>query len=656
MTRHYFRLLLMQSLMAGAAAVTAWAPAASAAAPSRVERGALILEDVPVAPPALEETLNGYLSARDATPLGWSPQGALLITTRFGDVAQLHVVETAAGERRQITFLHEPLTTAAFTPDPGRSAYFFLRDTGGDGRTQLYYQRLGQPSAKLLTDGKSVNEAPIWSNSGREIAFSTTARNGVSHDIDVVDPETGTLPHLVLAGDDALWVPLDWSPDDGKLLVLKTLSIGDGHLYVVDSASGQKREIDPSSNKGGILDARFSRDGQGVYLIENRDADFAELRYVSLFTPERTLISDHGHGDVDELALSRDGHYLAYVTNEGGADKLNVRNLRDRVDLVVPHLPAPGLIGHLHFDAQGRRLAFAYETANHPRDAYVLDIASAHVAQWTLSEPGSVDVAKFVTPRLTQYPTFDRQDGVTRQLPVYVFEPAGGSPHPTLIVFHGGPQAQFRPGFDPWIQYLVNELGVAVVAPNIRGSSGYGKTYLALDDGTQRDDVIKDLGSLIVWVDSQSDFDARHLVVAGAGYGGYLALTALANYGDRLSGGVDLGGMSDLISFLTTTAPYGQGLLRAEYGDERDTDMRAFLRRISPLTNADRISRPLLVVQGKNDPTVSLSESDQMVNRLRSHGGQVWFLEATDEGPDFFKQENRLAYYEAFAMFLKSLH
>jgi dipeptidyl aminopeptidase/acylaminoacyl peptidase len=318
-------------------------------------------------------------------------------------------------------------------------------------------------------------------------------------------------------------------------------------------------------------------------------------------------------------------------------------------------------LGHLTFDAQGKHLAFGYETANHPRDAYVLDIEPAHLSQWTSSEPGSVDITQFVTPRLAQFPTFDRQDGVSRQLPVYVYQPlrhgpGSASPHPTLILLHGGPAGQFRPGFDPWIQYLVNELGYAVVAPNIRGSSGYGKAYLALDQGTQRDDVVKDLGALIVWIDSQSDFDARRLVVAGAGYGGYLALTALANYGDRLSGGVDFGGMSDLISFLSNTAPPGQSQLRAEFGDERDPETRAFLRRISPLTNADRILRPLLVVQGKNDPTVPLSESDQMVNRLRSHGGEVWFLEATDEGGEFGKQVNRLAYYEAFAMFLKSLH
>jgi dipeptidyl aminopeptidase/acylaminoacyl peptidase len=222
-------------------------------------------------------------------------------------------------------------------------------------------------------------------------------------------------------------------------------------------------------------------------------------------------------------------------------------------------------------------------------------------------------------------------------------------------MLHGGPESQFRPGFDPWIQYVVNELGFAVVAPNLRGSSGYGKTYLAMDDGLMRDDVVKDLGALIVWMGSQSALNAKHVVVAGGSYGGYLALAALVNYSDRLIGGVDLSGIADFISFLTNAAPYRQNLQRAEYGDERDPDMRAYLRRISPLTNVDRISRPLLVVHGKNDPRVLSSEAEQLVNRLRSRGGEVWFLQAKDEGHGFRKKQNRDAYYRTFAQFLKAL-
>src|SRR6202041_3567931 len=222
------------------------------------------------------------------------------------------------------------------------------------------------------------------------------------------------------------------------------------------------------------------------------------------------------------------------------------------------------------------------------------------------------DLAKFVMPRLAQCPTFDRADGRERQMPVYIYEPSTPGPHPVLIVLHGGPKAQFRPGFDPWLQYVVNELGYAVVAPNVRGSSGYGKTYLALDDGVLREDAVKDVGALLVWLGLQPAFDAKHVVVSGGSYGGYLSLATLVNYSDRLRGGIDVSGIADFVSFLTNTAPYRQNQRRAEYGDERDLEMRSFLRRISPLTNADRITRPLLVVHGKNDPRVPLSEAEQI--------------------------------------------
>jgi dipeptidyl aminopeptidase/acylaminoacyl peptidase len=630
--------------------------ALGASGASRVERGNLIFDNIPDAPAELADSVDGYLSARQATPLGWSPKGQLLISTRFGDVEQLHLVEQAAGERRQLTFLHEPITEAEFSPDPARISFFFLKDVGGNENAQIYYQRLGEPRPKLLTDGKSLNGAALWSSSGREIAFFSTARDGMNRDIYIVEPAAGTLPHLAVAGGDDDWYPLDWSPDDRKLLVLKYVSIGEGYLYVVDLASGQKREVDPSPGKVGIAGAKFSRDGQGVYLISDRDSEFKKLRYVNLFTAEKIILSDHIPWDIEELAISRDGHYLAYVSNEAGASKLNLVDLRAHQDLAPPRLPAPGIIDHVKFDAEGKRLVFGFASAALPRDAYVLDLATNRLEAWSHSEAGPVDTTKFVTPRLTQFPTFDRVDGRFRQEPVYVYEPATPGLHPVLLVLHGGPESQFRPGFDPWLQYVVNELGFTVVAPNLRGSSGYGKAYLALDNGMQRDDVVKDLGAIIVWVSSQSTFDRKRVAVAGGSYGGFLALAALANYGDRLIGGVDLAGIADFVSFLTNTAPYRQSLRRAEYGDERDPEMRAYLRRISPLTNADRISKPLLVVHGKNDPRVPLSEAEQIVARLRSRGGDVWYLQAKDEGHGFRKKQNRDAYYRTFAQFILSLH
>jgi dipeptidyl aminopeptidase/acylaminoacyl peptidase len=645
MTRNYLCALLLAAVLPGSG---------SLAAP-HVERGSLIFDNIPDATAEFADKLDGYLGARQAVPLNWSPKGQLLISTRFGDVEQLHLVDRPGGERRQLTFLREPVTVAAFSPDPGRNAFVYLQDVGGNQTTQLYYQQVGDPRARLLTDGKSLNGGALWSNAGREIAFFSTARDGVSHDIDIVDPGAGTLPRLLITGDAAAWYPLDWSPDDRKLLVLKNVSVGEGYLYVVDLSTGQKRELDPSSSKAGIVGAKFSRDGQGVYWISDRDAEFATLRYVNLFTADKSLIAAGSASDIEDLAISRDGHYLAFIGNEGGVDKLYIQDLRSHQDLTPPKLPFAGVIRHLTFDDAGTRLAFGYAGTSQPCDAYVLDLPTNRLEAWTHSEAGAADVTKFVVPRLVQVPTFDRQEGRARQMPAYVYEPSTRSPHPVLIMLHDGPASQFRPGFDPWIQYVVGELGFAVIAPNVRGSSGYGKTYTAADNGTLRDDAVKDLGTLIVWLGLQAEFDAKHVVVAGDGYGGYLSLAALVNYGDRLAGGIDRAGIGDFISFLTNIPAYRQAQERAEYGDERDPDMRAYLRRISPLTNADRIAHPLLVMHGRNDARVPLSESDQVVNRLRARGNEVWYLQARDEGHEFLKKQDRDAYYLVFAEFLAKL-
>jgi dipeptidyl aminopeptidase/acylaminoacyl peptidase len=643
MARFFLLLLLAAGFLPGAAA-----------AGTRDVRGNLTFDNIPDPSAGLTEKLDVYLNARQATPLGFSPKGQLLITTRFGDVDQLHLVEQP-GERRQITFLREPITHAAFSPDPLRSAFVYLADEGGNENAQLYYQRLGEPAAKRLTTAKSRNGAPVWSNAGREVAFFSTARDGVNVDIDIDEPEAGSLPRLAVSGSGGAWVPLDWSPDDRRLLVLQTLSVFEAHLYVVDLSSGQKREVEPAPAKAAIAGAKFSRDGQGVYVISDRDGEFAQLRYVNLFSGEKTVVSGHLAWDIRELAISRDGHYLAYVSDEAGIDKLNVLDLKTHQDLIPPRFPVAGLIASLSFDAGGNRLAFGFEAVDRPRDAYVLDIAANTLEAWTHSEAGAVDLTHFVTPRLTQFPTFDRLDGQMRQVPAFVYEPSTPGPHPVLITLHGGPEAQFRPGFDPWLQYVVNELKVAVVAPNVRGSSGYGKSYLGLGAGVLREDAVKDIGALLVWLSLQSAYDAKHVVVSGDSYGAYLALAALVNFSDRLRGGVDVAGISDFVGFLTASAPDLQAQRRADYGDERDPDTRAYLRRISPLTNAERISRPLLVVQGKNDPQVRSSEAEQIVYRLRGNGREVWYLQASDEGHGFRKKQNRDAYYRTFAQFLMSV-
>jgi len=650
MSRSFLQSLLAVPVLAAGVAWAAHAWSAPA-----IVRGNLILDGIPEQSPLTADKidkLDAYLSAREARPQGFTAKGPVLIATRFGEADELHLIDQPLGARRQLTFIREPVLRGAFSSDPNRNAFFYAADSASESQ-QLFYQRVGDPTARRLTDGKSIAGAALWSSSGREIAFSTIARDTGSCDIDVIDPDGGALPRLA-AGNDC-GEPLDWSADDRKLLLRRHVSAYEESLYILDLGTGQKREVEPSGAKGAVASAKFSRDGTGVYFISSRDGEHARLRYVNLFTAEKNDISGHGDVDVEQFALSRDGHYLAYVTDEGGADKFNLLDLRARQDLVPPRLPVPGVVDSLSFDSDSKRLLFGLAAANQPRDAYVLDVAGNRLEPWSASEAGPLERSKFVVPRLAQFPTFDRSDGKARELPLYIYEPASPGAHPVLIVLHDGPNGRFRPTFDPWIQYVVNELGFAVLAPNVRGSTGYGKTFAALARGEQREDAIKDVGALLVWLALDSHFDKTHVIVSGTGYGGWMALAALVNYGERLRGAVAMAPVTDFIAFVGGTAPESRGAAREEYGDEREAEGRLFLRRISPLSNAERITRPVLIAHGKNDRNVPVAQSDQLVYRLRARNQTVWYLKATDEGGSFERWQNREAYYRAFAEFLSSV-
>jgi len=293
----------------------------------------------------------------------------------------------------------------------------------------------------------------------------------------------------------------------------------------------------------------------------------------------------------------------------------------------------------------------------------VLDLGSLKLTPWTQSEVGPIDTRRFVEPSLVRYPTFDTVKGKgkgkgkarPREIPAWLYKPAGPGPHPVVIDIHGGPEAQSRPGYSTGMQYIINELGFAYVLPNVRGSEGYGKTYVALDNGYRREDSVKDIGALLDWITTQPDLDKRRVVVFGGSYGGYMVLASMTHYNDRLAGGIDVVGVSNFVTFLSNTADYRRDLRRVEYGDERDPKMNAFLQRIAPLNNAQKITRPMLIVQGMNDPRVPITEAEQMVARIRGNGGDVWYLMAKDEGHGFRKKQNRDFYLWTVALFLERL-
>ncbi|MBS0580317.1 MAG: S9 family peptidase [Proteobacteria bacterium] len=615
------------------------------------ESGALVYEGIPPTDPALAQRLGQYLQSRSATFLDWTAGGALLIKTRFGDTEQVHQVDGPGGARLQRTFFPDPVAWARAAKQG--TGFVFSKDQGGDENYQLFYGAPGGTS-RALTEGAFIHGSAVWAHDGRRLAFYGNDRDTLSYDVYVTDVAGSGAPQLLVGGHQDTWYPLDWSFDDAKLLVWKYNSGSDGELFAADTTTGALSPIEAGKNHGTIRTARFAANGRSVYVLTDEDGEVAQLKLKDPLTHDDQRICPASPWEVEDFDVSADGRYVACIFNEDGRSRLVVLDTVARSEVALPGLPE-GLLGNPRFDKGGTRLAMSVETATAPRDAYVLDIEHARLERWTHSEPGPLDTGTLLAPELVHFPTWDRTGGKQRTLSAWVYRPRKGGPAPVLIDIHGGPEGQARPGWDPFVQFLVNELGYAVVLPNVRGSSGYGKSFLALDNGPLREDAVRDIGSLLVWIGVQPQFDRDKVVVMGASYGGYMALAAMVAYGERLRGGIDLAGISNFVNFLSNTAGYRRNLRRAEYGDERDTHMRAFLERISPLDNAARIRKPLLVAAGKNDPKVPVSESDQLVWRVRTGGNEVWYLLARDEGHGFARKANRDAYLETAAMFLQKM-
>ena len=626
--------------------------AAAGAEVERVTRGDLAIEGIPEIPAELKQRMRRYQFSRGAAFAGWTADGRIAITTRFGNTSQMHVVDRAMGARRQITFFDEPVYGGDWSPTGARKGVVFIRDTGGDENYQLEYLDPALADPVRLTDGRGRADTGVWSPDGTKYAFQWTARTGVATDVYIDDPLDRLGPELVFEAPEVGWNAVDWSPDGKSLLLVRFVSANESYLWAYDLATREKREIEPARVKA-ARGGSFSRDGKGVYFTSDLGSEFRTLRYADLATGKVTPLTDHVRWDVDEFVLSRDGRHLAYVVNEDGASRIGVMDLVQHADLIPPQLPF-GVIGSLDFDPAGRRLAFGLQTPSQPSDVFVWTLADGGFERWTESEIGPLDAKALLTPTLVHYPTFDEADGKPRQIPAWLYKPAGAGPHPVLVSIHGGPESQATPIFSANVQQWA-ELGYAVLQPNVRGSSGYGKTYLALDNGMKREDSVKDIGALLDWIAAQPDLDAKRIALIGGSYGGYMVLASMTHYNDRLKGAIDIVGISNFVTFLESTAEYRRDLRRPEYGDERDPKMRAFLQKISPLNNADRIDKPMLVIQGQNDPRVPASESEQMVAKIRANGGEVWYLVGLNEGHGFARRDNVDYYQWTVAMFLEKL-
>ena len=613
----------------------------------------LMVEGIPKIPASLAEAVGRYTEFRAASLSSWHPtRREMLIATRFGDTQQVHLVKFPGGARTQLTFFLDRVGSASYSPKQG-DFFIFNKDVGGNEVFQGYRYDLATGNVTLLTDGKSRHTGRRWSNAGERFVYGRLrpTPEGIFLDLRVMDPSDPKTDRLLVELKGAGWSPLDWSPDDRKILVGEYISINESYLWLVDAASGEKTLLTAKggAEKVAYSGGQFSKDGKGIYVTTDKDSEFQRLAYVDLATMKHAYLANHINWDVEEFELSPDGKWIAFVTNEDGISVLRLLDTATGKEKPAPKLLV-GVINGTQWHKNGRDLGFSLASARTTADAYSLDVKTGKVERWTFSETGGLNTENFSEPELVRWKSFDG-----RMISGFLYRPPAKftGKRPVIINIHGGPESQFRPVFLGRGNYLINELGVAILYPNIRGSSGYGKTFLKLDNGFLREDSYKDIGGLLDWIKTRPELDADRIMVTGGSYGGHMTLAAATYYPERIRCAVDIVGPSNLRTFLENTEAYRRDLRRVEYGDERDPKMREFLERIAPLNNAQKISKPLFVIQGNNDPRVPLSESEQIVATMRRNNRPVWYLIAKDEGHGFAKKKNQDFQFYSTVVFIQ---
>ena len=626
-----------------------------------LNNGNLVLENIPEIPARIVNDLNQYQNVRSAPFREWNKNGdSIYVSTRFGDVSQLHKVSEAGGTRQQLTFFEEPIGSVVRQPEG--ELISFTMDAGGNENAQLFLLDPSTGKSQMVSDGESRNGSASWNRDGTAFIYRSNRRNGASNDLwmsSIDEPEKATM--VFESPDGSWWGADDWNADGTKVLIQQYVSVTDSRIHLLDIESGKVERLLGSESIPSVnYIVSYDANEEGFYFTTDQAGDFEQLAYYSFKDASSEIVTTDINWNIENVGVSHDRSRMAFSVNQGGVSRVYLYDPKSARYKAVSGLPV-GVVGGLEFSPDNKRLALTLNTAKSPSDTYILKLSANRLRhrgleRWTYSEVGGLDSASFVEPSLIEYPSFDKVDEQQRMIPAFVYKPENFSePVPVIISIHGGPESQYRPRFSSTYQLWIKQLGAAVIAPNVRGSSGYGTSYLKLDNGFKREDSVKDIGALLDWIATQPDLDENRVIVFGGSYGGYMVLASAVHYSDRLLGAVDIVGISNFVTFLKNTKDYRRDLRRVEYGDERDPKMYEYLQKISPNNSVEKIKIPMFVVQGNNDPRVPVSEAEQIVEALTKQGNQVWYMNALNEGHGYRKKENRDVYQQVVVMFMESL-
>ncbi len=609
----------------------------------------LTVEGIPEIQQKLADGVRIYTEARGASALSWHPKDrSILISTRFANSNQVHRVGMPGGDRYQLTFYNEPVGAADYEPTSG--AYFlFTKDVGGNEFGQIYRQDLANGQATILTDGgRTQNSGWVWNRAKNKVCYGSTRRNGSDRDLWIMDPTDAKSNRLAFEVKGGGWSVQDWSMDDKQVLLIESLSINKSNVYLGNVETGTMSALTDLTLEVAYGGAKFTRDGKGIYLTTDEAGEFEQLAKMELQSKKVELLTKDIPWDVESFSLSEDRSKIAFTVNRAGSSDVYIMSTDKGTKTQVTGLPI-GVVALGPWRKDNSEFAVSISSAQSSSDVY--SISPTAVTRWTESEMGGLVPTQLAVPKLAEWKSFDG-----KMISGYLYSPPKtfSGKRPVIVNIHGGPEGQSRPTFMGRNNYFINELGCAMMFPNVRGSVGYGKTFNKLDNGLNRLDSVRDIGALLDWIRDQPELDADRVMITGGSYGGYMTLACAVEYNNRIACALDVVGISHFGTFLKNTESYRRDLRRVEYGDERQPEIAEFFEKTAPLNHANRITKPLFVVQGGNDPRVPRTEAEQMVAKVKSNGGSVWYLMANDEGHGFRKKNNADFQFYATIVFVQN--
>lgn len=632
-----------------------FAAAALLAAPALAENvtppTSLVIDGVPPIADDVITKVAPYADFRAHGIVSWHPtQRAMLIRGRLNATNQIQLVTAPGAKPDPLTDYPDAVNFASFQPVTG-DYFVFARAAGGNETFRLFRQEIATKEVTPISPEGERASILQWSRKGDLAVYTTLPvdRNNPGHKVatrvHLVDPAHPESDRVVAELDGGGWSEFRFSEDGKRLCFVQFVSANESYIWVMEVATGKMRRVTPPAKGETVFYGlpRFTKDGKGLITTSDEASEFRRLTYLPLNGGKPRVLTPKLAFDVDGFDISFDVNLIAFTTNEAGADVLRLMDLATFKELPRPPL-VQGVIQNLAWRPKSMELAITMSSARSAGDVFTYDLKANNVTRWTNGNSPGVNTSQFAEPRVIRWKSFDGLDvsGLYYGPPTK-FE----GKRPVIINVHGGPEGQARPNFIGRNNYFVSELGVAMIYPNARGSAGFGKTYLKLDNGALREDSVRDIGALIAWIGEQPYLDGSRIMIMGGSYGGYMSLACAFRYADRIASAVEVVGISNFVTFLERTESYRRDLRRAEYGDERDPAMRTILEAISPLNNTDKITKPLMVVSGKNDPRVPWTEGQQIVADLKKRGTPVWWILANDEGHGFAKKPN--ADYQFYA-------